>query len=563
MLRHLSIQHVALISQLDIEFYDGFSVLTGETGAGKSIIIEAFNFVLGERASRDLIQTGAHKASVEATFALSEKDPVWVVLRELELEPDEQELILYRELTDSGKNSCRINGTLVSTAILKQVGDVLVDIHGQHAHQGLLNPKLHVDMLDNFAGEKVQELKKKVAKAYQTASTAGKQLHAAESNARDRERRCDLLAYQIQEIDDAKLVDGEEEELEEQRKLLQNSQAIMEALEKSAEMLTGDEQVLPQLSEVMHAMDGIASYQQSYSDTADRIREAYYNLEDIGYTIRDLRSSFAYDPEKLDQIEWRLELITGLERKYGANIAEILEYRTQIGEEYDLLATSEERREELRKTYETALREYREYTVSLTKLRKAAATSLSKQLLPQLRDLGMAGASFEVAFETLEGELPSANGADEIEFLLSANRGEPLKPLSKVASGGELSRIMLAFKSVLAETDGIPTMVFDEIDTGISGQIGTAVAIKMRQIAQQHQVLSITHLAQIASYASHHYLVYKQAEGEKTSSHAVLLSEEERVAEIARIMGSKPGDAVAMQHAKQLILAANEEHIKE
>lgn len=559
MLRQLSIHHVALIDQLDIGFYDGFSVLTGETGAGKSIIIEAFNFVLGERASRELIQSGADKASVEAAFALGADDSVRSVLAEMELTPEDDTLVLYRELSASGKGVCRVNGMLVSTAMLKNIGDTLVDIHGQHAHQSLLNPKLHIAMLDAFAGGNLLPVKREVAAAYKTASDAGRQLAAAVTDERERERRCDLLQYQIKEIDDAKLIDGEEETLTEKRQILQNAQSIMDALEGSAEALSGeDASIVSSLSGVMHVMEGIAPLHADYAASAERLKNVYYELEDVSYAIRNLLNEFSFEPEALNEIEWRLMTIKTLEKKYGADIGEVLRYRAEIGEEYDMLINSEERRAALQKTYDAAIIAYADAAERLSEQRRAAAVRLSERLIPEMRDLGMPHASFSVAFERLDGDAPGATGFDSVEFLLSTNAGEPEKPLSRVASGGELSRIMLSFKSVLADTDRIPTMVFDEIDTGISGQIGVAIAEKMRQIAVNHQVLCITHLPQIAAYANRQYYVYKETRNDTTLSNAVLLEDTERAGEIARIMGASPDDAVAMQHARQLIASANQ-----
>ncbi len=558
MLRQLSISSVALIDQLMIAFYDGFSVLTGETGAGKSIIIEAFNFVLGERASRELIQSGKQKAGVEAVFELDPQEPVHAVLKKQELTAEDGVLVLYRELSESGKGVCRINGTLVSVAILKQIGDALVDIHGQHAHQSLLNSKLHIDMLDAFAGEQILPVKQRVQSAYRRAATAGKLLSDAVTDERERERRSDLISYQIREIDAANLIDGEEETLAEQRRMLQNAQAIMQALDGSSEILNGDERVLSELSGALHALDGIRAYHGDYAAVADRLRDLYYNLEDLAYTVRDLRSEFIYDPDTLEQIEWRLETISTLKKKYGANIAEISTYREKIGEEYEQLQNFEQRRESLASDYAAALAEYGSEAETLHALRLQAAETLSSRLLPELADLGMPHAGFEVAFERLSGELPDANGIDRIEFMLSTNAGEPVKPLSRVASGGEISRIMLSFKSVLADTDRIATMVFDEIDSGISGQIGTAVALKMRQIAAGHQVLCITHLPQIAAFANRQYHVFKTMEHGQTRSDATLLSDVERVAEIARIMGGSEDDVAAMEHARSLIAAAND-----
>ena len=414
-------------------------------------------------------------------------------------------------------------------------------------------------MLDAFAGGEVSAAKDRVQAAYRQASAAGKALSAAVTDERERERRIDLLAYQIREIDGANLTEGEDDSLNEQRRVLQNAQAIMQALETAAEVLNGEDNALQRLSVAAHAMEGIGEYQKEYGEVAAKLRDLYYDLEDTAYTVRDLRGGFTFEPDTLDQIEWRLEAISTLKKKYGATIKEILSYRESIGQEYESLQTFEERREALSAQYASALAEYRTQAQTLSGLRRTAGEALCARLLPELADLGMPGASFEVAFTSLGGELPGANGIDGVEFLLSTNEGEPVKPLSKVASGGEISRIMLAFKSVLADTDGIATMVFDEIDSGISGRIGTAVAQKMRQIARAHQVLCITHLPQIAAYANRQYYVYKIIQGDRTHSTAVLLEEEQRVAEVARIMGGSPEDGAAMEHARRLIDLANQD----
>ena len=563
MLKQLSIQNVALIDRQQIEFDNGFSVLTGETGAGKSIIIEALNFVLGERASRELVKSGEEKASVEATFFLAPGEPVFKVLQEQGIENEaDGELTLYREFSLSGKNICRANGTLINASVLKLLGDALVDIHGQHAHQSLLDEKKHITLLDRFAGREAMELKARVAQAYQKASEAKRLLNAAQLNEQERARRCDLLRYQIQEIEAANLVVGEEEQLEEQRSLLQNAQAVMEGLEGSSGALLGGENdetgALELLSVALHQLDGIAQYRADYAQLAEKMHALYYDLEDAGYTLRSYRTDFSFEPGMLDEIETRLELISTLKRKYGASIAEILAYREKCIVELDQITNAEERRDQLTAQYAAHKQVYEEQSELLSNVRKQAAQRLTERILPELGDLGMPHAAFEARFEPLSGEIPSANGIDSVEFLLSTNRGEPVKALSKVASGGELSRIMLSFKSVLADLDGIPTMVFDEIDSGISGQIGTALAVKMRQIAKHHQVLCITHLPQIAAYANQQYYVYKEESGDHTRSNAVRLGESQRAREIARIMGSGSNDAVALEHAQRLIDAANE-----
>lgn len=561
MLKQLSINNVALIDRQLIEFFNGFSVMTGETGAGKSIIIEALNFVLGERASRELVKSGELKASVEALFVLRSDDPVYEVLSEEGIDCEEGELTIYREFTLAGKNVCRANGTMISAGVLKEIGDALVDIHGQHAHQSLLNPKKHIVLLDRFAGKDALEQKARVAEAYQKANEARRQLNAAQFNEQERARRCDLLEYQINEIDGAKLEIGEEERLEEQRGLLQNAQAVMEGLEGAGTALSGDGSessgALDALSVCLRLLDGISRFRGEYTQLAEKLHALYYDLEDAAYTLRDYRNDFSFEPGMLDEIESRLDLISSLKRKYGKDIAEILTFREKSAKELELISTAEERREQLQQEYDTAKRAYDALAEELSELRKQAAIRLRDRILPELNDLGMPHAAFEAAFERLNGELPGANGIDGVEFLLSTNRGEPVKPLAKVASGGELSRIMLSFKSVLADLDGIPTMVFDEIDSGISGQMGTAVAVKMRQIASNRQVLCITHLPQIAAYANWQYIVYKEESGEKTRSNARLLGETERAAEIARIMSGNSTDPVALEHASRLIEAAN------
>jgi DNA repair protein RecN (Recombination protein N) len=562
LLKELSIRNIALIDRQYIEFNHGFSVLTGETGAGKSIIIEALNFVLGERASRELVKSGEEKASVEAVFALAEDEPVYEALVEQGVDCEDGELTLYREFSISGKNVCRANGALINTNALKLIGDALVDIHGQHAHQSLLDPKKHIGLLDRFAGREALDLKARVAQAYHKAAEARRLLAAAQFNEQERERRIDLLKYQIQEIDGASLTDGEEEQLDERRGLLQNAQAVMEGLEGSSAALNGDGEenggALESFSVALRMLDSVARFRGDYAQLAEKLHAIYFDLEDAGFTLRDYRADFSFEPGELDGIETRLELISTLKRKYGADIAQILAYRAKAAEELELIANADERREQLAAAYAAAKRSYDALSEELSVLRKAAAERLSARLLPELGDLGMPYAAFSASFETLTGEIPSANGVDSVEFLLSTNRGEPVKPLSKVASGGELSRIMLSFKSVLADLDGIPTMVFDEIDSGISGQMGTSLAVKMRQIAKNHQVLCITHLPQIAAYANHQYYVYKEESGEHTRSNAVMLREEERAPEIARVMGGSAEDAVALEHARRLIEAADE-----
>lgn len=563
MLRRIHIRNVALIDEQSIEFEDGFSVLTGETGAGKSIIIESFNFVLGERANRDMIQYGEDRASVEAEFEISPAEPVNEVLKELEMEAEDGQLILFRELTASGKNTCRVNGIPVTASVLKQIGDTLIDIHGQHAHQSLLNVKMHLGLLDAFAKDRTASLLAETAACYRAYSEAKRALDEAGMNERERAQKCDLYAYQINEIEKADLKDGEEEELVRERNKLANAQSIMEALGGSAEGLGAEEGVLSKLSAVKQYMEGIAGISPEYAEMADRIAESYYALEDASYTVRGWSEGFSYDPSELDSIEWRLEQIARLKRKYGSSIKEILSYLEKTREEYDRLMTVEERREQLEKDCAKALSAYTEKAEKLSSVRKEAAEQLRKELVSEMADLGMPHAAFEARIGRLPGDAPSAKGFDSVEFMFSANRGEPVKPLAHIASGGEISRIMLAFKTATAGSDGIPTMVFDEIDTGVSGDISTALARKMREIAENRQVLCVTHLAQIAAYAHINYYVEKKTDGDRTVSVAVRLDESERAREIARIMSGSSDDPAALQHAENLIRSAKQAERKQ
>ena len=552
MLRSIHIKNVALIDEQTISFDNGLSVLSGETGAGKSIIIESFNFVLGERASKELIQYGSDRAVVEATFDLAESDSVIDVLNRLELSDDLQ-LVLYRELNLQGKNNCRINGIPVTTQILKQVGDLLVDIHGQHAHQSLLNPKMHIDMLDAFASARIGKEKISVRDAFQKMQDSKNALHNAQMNERERAQKIDLYRYQIQEIENAKLIDGEEERLETERNKLSHAQTIIEAIGSSAEALSSDNGVLSMLSTVRHCLESISAYGEQYASLSEKVNDCYFQLEDASYELRDDVDSFSYNPKQLDEIENRMELIAQLKRKYGNSVREILEYYDKISIEFDLLSNAEQNREKLESNYRNDLENYIFHAEKLHELRIDAGRELSDKLLPELEDLGMPGAAFEVNCEKLDQGSFSVNGFDSIEFMLSANRGEPVKPLAHVASGGEISRIMLAFKTVLSKTDSIPTMVFDEIDSGVSGQMAFALGEKMQEIATDHQVLCITHLAQIAAYADQNYLVQKNTEGNRTVSKAIRLDQDMRITEIARMIGGEKEDMIAIQHAKSLI----------
>lgn len=552
MLNRIRISHIALIDELDIEFDAGFSVLTGETGAGKSILIEAVGFVLGERANRGSIQTGADKGSVEAVFTIAEQGPAAEFLKERELYYD-TEVTLYRELSVSGRNSCRINGTLVSAAELKSLGDLLCDMHGQHAHQSLLNSKTHIGILDGFANSAEGGLKDRLEAARQTALKAGSKRRELSRSLRERERRLESIAYQLSEIEKANLRAGEEEELSAQKRRMQNARQISDGLNAAYEAVYGDAGAINSTAEARRAMGPLSDYAEEYKEVGERIDEAYYLLEDVSLTLRDLSLSFRFDPEELENAESRLALIYGLKRKYGASIEEILAYAEELANEREQLLLGEANIEQLEKEERAALALFKELAAELSSRRKAAAKVLCEAVPKELSGMGMNDVSFSVRFNELAAEELNENGIDEVEFYLSANRGEPEKPLARVASGGEISRIMLAFKVVLSSSDHIETLIFDEIDTGISGLIANAVADKMEQLSRSHQLLCVTHLPQIASAAAHHFSVYKEIVNDRTVSSVRLLSKEERIVEIARIMGSDACDKAAIEHAQRMI----------
>ena len=556
MLRHLTISNIALIDKLSLDFEEGFSALTGETGAGKSILIEAVGLALGERAYRESIRTGAQKGSVEALFTVQEGTPAAEYLLEHELY-DGEEVILYRELYMSGKSVCRINGTLVSAAELKTVGDLLVDMHGQHAHQSLLNDKTHLGLLDAFAESDRDGLLTRMQQERRQALDARSAREKLQSSLKERARRLDVIAYELKEIDSAQLQPGEEEQLETRKKQLQNFAAIEENLQVAYDALYEEQGALNQISEAKRCLAALGEYGEEYQAAAQQTEEAYYSLEDVAYSLRDALNGLSFDPNALDEIESRLYQIEQLKRKYGANIEEILEYGETLRAEQVELLGGEDRLTELEQAEQAAISAFTADARLLSERRKAGANRLKQAIEANLKDMGMPFASFSAGFSPLSPEDLSENGVDEMSFLFSANKGEPEKPLVRVASGGEISRVMLAFKAALSHADAIDTLIFDEIDTGISGLIANSVAKKMQELSRAHQLLCVTHLAQIAARADRQYYIYKETLGESTRSAVKPLSEEERPAELARIMGSV-NDPLAIQHARNLLRSARE-----
>ena len=550
MLKRLFVQNVALIEKLCIEFNSGFNVLTGETGAGKSILIDAVNLALGERASKELIMSGADRAIVEASFDIAGQDEITAILRENELEID-GELTLSRELSASGKNVCRVNGTLVTLSYLKSLTDRLVDVHGQHEHQSLISQANHIRFLDAFGGEATLHAKARIASVYAQYNQLKKARLSGFASEDERARQIDILTYQIREIESARLCEGEEAELTQERAKLMNAERILSALHNCAELVNGDAGAAVTTSSAMSELRSIRTLASEYEELYGKLESAHYALEDIGDTLREMKDSFEYDPARLDEVEQRLETYSVLKRKYGVDYFEITAFLRDAQAKRTELANSEAARAELDKKIQACTEQYISEARQLTDLRKRAAEALEKSLVEQLRDLGMERTAFRAVFSELEGF--SASGTDRVDFMLSANPGEPLKPLEKVASGGELSRIMLAFKAIASCAYGIPTLIFDEIDVGVSGRIATIVGEKMVEIADSHQVICITHLPQIAAQADAHYLVEKTSDGVSTRTSLRLLDGQEHCRSIAAMMSGSENTAIGLDHARELI----------
>lgn len=553
MLTRLIIRNIALIDELEISLSEGLNVLSGETGAGKSIIVDSLNLALGERADRQLIRTDAKKAVVEAWFSNVDSN-VLDVLKSQEIEIEyHEDLILSRELSISGKNVCRINGTLVTLSILKQVSDLLVDIHGQHEHQSLLNEKNHIGMLDDYA-EGLDAYKAMTQEAYKSFNAVKKRLFSLSGNEGDRERRIDMLKFQIDEIEKAGISKGEAEELLVQKKRLNAAERIADALSGSYDMLfEDDENVLLKLKEISQRLQSLEDVDEKFVELAGKVDEAYYIAEEVASAISSEMSESYFDANELEEVEDRLSLISSLIKKYS-DAAVDGEYITKAQQELEDLIGSEELIQKLSKQIDETKQDLYDASIALSKKRRQAAEDFAGKMQQQLFDLGMKDAQFSVNMR----EIPpieecsfTKNGIDEVEFYISTNKGEPQKPLKKVASGGEVSRIMLALKNIATFDGGIPTMIFDEIDTGISGRMAEVVARKLGNIAACRQVVCVTHLPQIASMAETHFLIQKSSDEISTTTSLKKLCNEDRIYEVARLAG---GDSsVSAQHAKEMI----------
>lgn len=551
MLSQLYIENIAVIRQATIDFQQGFHVFTGETGAGKTILISAINAVLGGRTFKEIIRTGETRATVSALFTdISEE--LCKKIEVLGYPLEDNQLLVQREIDLSGKGQCRLDGRPATAAMLREVCSLLIDIHGQHDNQELLSAEKHLGFLDSY-GAYPQEMAAYTA-AYERMCECAARLDKLQMDESYKLQRMDILQFQIKEIGDAKLTDGEEERLVEQQKRIRNAERITESLGAVYTLLNGNGEemrgVLEALEEVSTELDTAAKYLTEFGGYSEKLSDAYYMLEELGSRARDTLEDADFDPRQLDDIESRLDTIYKLKKKYGNSIAEILEYFERISEEYQSLELSDELTAHLQRELDEANLVLHTVAEALTACRLAAAAEFSERVEQELAYLDMAGVRFSI---TRREKPYGPTGADEMEFMICTNTGEEAKPLAKIASGGELARIMLAIKNVLAEKDGIGTIIFDEVDTGVSGRAAQKIGKKLAEVARHRQVICVTHLAPVAACAAHHYRIYKTVEDGRTFTRVEELTRPQRVQELARIMVGENITDSALKSAEEML----------
>lgn len=538
MIRYLSIKNFATIENTEIEFNDGLNIITGETGAGKSIVIEAVSLALGSRADTTFIRSGADKAVIQMIA-----------------EHKGSEYVITRQISSSGKNICRINDEVVTLAHLSMVCKKLADIHGQYDHQSLLNPEYHIKLLDLYHKDKILPAKETVKKLYENYSMLKMQLRNITLKSEKNKREQDFMQFELDELKDASLRTGEDEELEEKISLLQNSEKIYENLAGAYQISSEDEySVISALKKISDMVTETAPYSSELEELSERLNELYYDFEDICSSIRDSRDNAVFSPEELDAYISRIETINRLKNKHGKSIVQLLSYQEELEKTLSELENSDEIQEELKKQLSKCENALTASCKKLSAARKQAAEELEKEITQELKQLNFNDAEFSISFT--EADTFSPEGTDIAEFMISTNRGEPLKPLSRIASGGEMSRIMLAFKKIVGDYDEIPTMIFDEIDSGISGITASIVGKKLREISENHQIICITHLPQIAAFGEHNYKIQKSSDDKMTYTTVSALSENEKTNEIARLLGGANITDTTLKSAKELIDAS-------
>lgn len=562
MLLELNIRNIALIERLRIEFQPGLNVLTGETGAGKSIVIDSVNLALGGRADRELIRTGADRASVQAVFDVRGNERVAALLDEWGMEAEDGYLAVGRELSAGGRNLCRIGGEVATLSQIRQLTGLLVELHGQHEHQELMSASRHMAILDAFGDEHHKSLMRAVQRLYAEYMAVKGELDALSAELRERAFTMDVLSRQVEEIRALKIKEGEDEKLEKQFRLMENAEKISSGVEKAYHLVYAGGERAPSVQEALRrasqAMSTIADIDERFAEMSRRLDEMYYAAQDAGYELQDMMEGLDFDPAAFDRVGARLDALEKIKDKYGPTLKDVIAFRDASEARLNTLQQGDERMAELKEKLADVDKRMMAACVELTASRRVLAAAFEKNVTSQLTELGMSKVRFQTRFLIPEQDKQrlSPQGADQVEFLISPNPGEPLKPLSSTASGGELSRVMLAIKAVMAEREQVGTMIFDEIDTGVSGRMAQVVGEKMSGIARHRQVIAVSHLPQIAALGDAHFLVEKRVTDGRTGSSVRLLDDEGRVMELARMVGGAGDPESGIQHARNMLAAA-------
>lgn len=567
MLQALHIQNFAIIQDLSLDFSHGMTVLTGETGAGKSIIIDAVGLLAGGRGSTEFVRYGTKKCLLEGHFSLNENQEVMKLLDEHAIDSDDEVIMIQREIFATGRNVCRINGTIVTIAVLKEIGTALIDIHGQNEHQELMVPESHIELLDQYGDKKLANAKKRYKELYKEYKAVKKEQNEWQYNEQELAQRLDILKFQVDEIGEAQLEDHEEETLKEEEQKLSNHQSIVEALSSSYNALQGEENSgLDLVGQAMDSMASIEGMDEKFKQISDTVSAAFFQIQEASSDIYNEMDNLEYDEERLNEIETRLNLIQQLKRKYGQSIQEIKDFYSKALAELEKIDNREGQMDHLNKRVKELETKLVKEAYGLSKYRREVAKRLEKAIHEQLKELFMDKVVFSVHFskEMKEFKTNAAyeNGMDKVEFYVATNPGEPLKPLVKVASGGELSRMMLAMKTIFSKEQGMTSIIFDEVDTGVSGRVAQAIADKIYSVAQYSQVLCITHLPQVAAMADKHLYISKVIIDERTSTHVEQLPEDDKIQEVARMLAGSEITKLTIDTAKELLALASNKKIK-
>lgn len=563
MLVELSIKNFAIIEELNLSFSEGLTVLTGETGAGKSIIIDAITLIAGGRGSSEFVRHGETKAELEGMFLIPYDDhPIYKKALEFGLEVCDGAVILRRDIALNGKSVCRVNGKMVTISVLREIGGTLIDVHGQHEHQELMDHHFHLPLLDQYGGDEIKSATSQYEQVYNKYTAVQKQFNSLNQDERETVHRLDFLSFQYQEIQKANLVIYEDEQLTEEKKKINNFEKIYEGLQTAYQALRGDQTALDWLGVAMNNVNDLADLDGEVKEISDSITNSYYLLEETSLSIRNAFEMLEYDPERLNTIESRLNEINGLKRKYGKTVEEILTYYSEIEQEIETLQNRETHLAKLEKELQDLKQELVIEAKALSKVRQSYAKLLTTNILQELKELYMGKTQFEVMFlkkptDDMDSLEINRSGMDEVEFYISTNPGEPLKPLARTASGGELSRIMLALKNIFSKHSGITSIIFDEVDTGVSGRVAQSIAEKIYKVSVDSQVLCISHLPQVAAMADTHLFIQKEIIDGRTKTSVHPLVFEDKVKEIARMISGVEITDVTKKHAEELLEQGN------